>query len=138
MTDEPTLGELSRLIANLTQQVTLLATQIGADRIAADDKFLPRQWWAEMHRADQAVVSDLAADIRGCREASIAEVRRVETALEKFNDEYDEDRKANQRRREVDEETRKGRNLQVALFAIGLVVAQLVSIGLGVLAVMSK
>lgn len=139
MPDQPTLGDLARRLQDLADQGKALADRLDRDREAHQRSYMPRELYAAMHTADNAVVADLARDIRACRDSVNAEVKRVETKLETFNAEYDRDRREDAKAREAeqqaektrhaeDDRAEKGRRQQWTLTISGLVLTALLSV----------
>jgi hypothetical protein len=138
MPDSPTIGELARLVDRLTDQVKALVDRLDREREEHQRTYLPREVWNAMHQADGAVIADLSTDIRGCKDATKAEINRVEAKVDKFNEEYDTDRKHDAEVKRQEQLAEKARRQQFTLAVVGLFVTSLVSIVIAVLAYVSR
>lgn len=137
MPDQPTLGEVARRLQDTVDQVKALAERLDRDREAHERAYIPRELYAAMHQADNAVVADLASDIRSCRDSTLVEIQRVETKLDTFNAEYDSDRQRDRDQHAEDVRAEKSRKQTFTLTVVCFAVGQLVTVVLALLALIN-
>lgn len=68
MTNEPSPGEIMQRLDAVAAQLAALARQLSEDRNKAEATYIRRDVYMAERQFDQAVVADLAGDIRVVRE----------------------------------------------------------------------
>jgi len=83
VTSEPSNSEIMRRLDEVVRQLVDVVKQVRDMQEQAERKYVSRELWLESRKSDQAVVADLAGDMRASEQRAANQMQRVETLEDK-------------------------------------------------------